>query len=135
MKDEQRGGAIAGLLAELRAHGGFTVDHRTAEPVRWGLAVCADPALTVRFPLAAWDHRAVDRWATDRSRHIAAHHLDDVHLGGWHDRQTEWVWLDIVHVLPQGARDRAHAMGIHHRQRAIFDLGQAAVVPLDGPRE
>ena len=116
----------------LEVTGGFTLHHRTGEPMREGVSVCADPTLTLRFHWSEWDDRRVDGWVRDRMPQLAMH---DTCLGGWLDSARN-VWLDVVHVFPIPRRREAVAVGHRLAQQAVFDLGQRRLVTLvpDGAR-
>jgi hypothetical protein len=132
-------GVEVGLAPRLhrlvRTSGGFTLHRHTARPVHHGIAVCADPAMALAFPLVEWHHDEVDQWV-DRCRH----HLsggrgapDDLHLGGWLEPRRRQVWLDVVRVFPTSAETQALALGRRLGQRAAFDLARSAVIPLAVP--
>ena len=53
------------MRALLLIEGGFTVDHRTGASVDAGLAVGAEPARTLTFPLARWSEDEVVPWLRD----------------------------------------------------------------------
>ena len=116
----------ARLRRLLEITGGFTLHHRTGEPMREGVSVCADPELTLRFPWADWDDDLVDDWVEARLPHLATH---DTFLGGWLDSARD-VWLDVVRVFPEHHRRAAVAFGRHLSQQAVFDLGERRLVPL-----
>ena len=128
-------GPASTLRHLLSARGGFTLHHRTGAQVDDGLAVCADPAVTVGFPLEHWVDEHVNAWVhrcRARAGEIGADAgggAADLHLGGWLDR-SGWVWLDVVRVFPARHHVAAVAFGRRHRQRAIFDLGRHEVVSL-----
>lgn len=121
-------GLIHRLRELLSSNGGFTLDPETAEPVSRGVAVCADPSLSVRFHLDDWSHHRVRQWL-ERCRVVLA---DDEargrYLGGWRLPGTDMVELDIVCVFPTVGQ--ARPLGECHRQVAMFDLADRAVVPL-----
>jgi hypothetical protein len=126
---------IASLASIVRAlverDRGFTVELRTGRPVPQGLAVCADPDLTLRLAPDGWDDAAVAEWIR-ACREVAVGRAD-LHLGGWHPRRDEEVHLDLVRVLPPERRSTARRLGLHHRQRAIFDLTAGSLVLLGLP--
>jgi hypothetical protein len=47
-------------------------------------------------------------------------------VGGWHDKETDTVWLDLVRVYAADQRDLAVRMGKRKNQIAIADLGAIA---------
>ncbi len=110
----------------LQIAGGFTLHHRTGEPLHEGVSVCADPARTLQFRLHAWDDALVDDWVAAQTPTLCR---EGVHLGGWLDAGSD-VWLDIVHVFPAHAHREALAFGRRLEQHAVFDLGRRCVVPL-----
>jgi hypothetical protein len=122
------------LLDRLRVllleEGGFTVDFHTARSVRVGLAVCADPTLTLRFRLHDWSDRRVLSWLRDCRRVVDVEPRPDLYLGGWHTAHSDHVYLDIVRVVPTEGQQVAEHMGRLHRQHALFDLARRALVPL-----
>jgi hypothetical protein len=122
---------VIGLLRRfVESAGGFTLHHRTGEPARDGVSVCADPEATLNFPLAAWDDAEVHHWfETWRARL----HGSDLHLGGWLDPATQQVWLDVVRVYPADRHREAVRMGRTHHQQAVFDLGRCQVLAVAGP--
>ena len=113
---------------DLKRNGGFTVDGRTGHPIQRGLAVCADPDVTLAFPVEEWNAAVVAGWWDRHRQGSARRHR--VHVGGWWDPHTGRVALDVVHVLPYAAHAFARAMGRRHRQQAMFDLGAHRLVCL-----
>jgi hypothetical protein len=113
---------------DLKRDGGFTLDGRTGRRIRRGLAVCADPGATFAFPLDDWNPVLVAGWLDRHGLH------GDIpprnHLGGWWDRRTGRVALDVVHVMPYTAGAIARAIGRRHHQQAMFDLGARRIVSL-----
>jgi len=124
-------GLAARLHGYLKNHGGFTVQLPSGDPVSDGVSVCADPGSTLRFPAAEWDTRRVARWLRQCEHRVTN---DAIHLGGWLDRCTNHIVLDLVIVFPDHLRDHAVAHGRHHRQRAAFDLTNDELIPLREPR-
>jgi hypothetical protein len=45
-----------------------------------------------------------------------------MHLGGWHDPESNKVYLDVTEVFPKGSLDAAMAAGTARNQIAITDL-------------
>ncbi|MGZ4758840.1 MAG: hypothetical protein ACXV5S_00770 [Acidimicrobiales bacterium] len=122
-------GPIARLRRFLEHTGGFTLHHRTGEPARHGVCVCADPSATLAFPMREWDDARVGSWvrrSTERLRD------SDLHLGGWLDPSTDVVWLDIVRIFPSHRHGEAVRAGRSLRQKAVFDLAEGRVLPLTG---
>lgn len=128
-------GPASWLRHLLAARGGFTLHPRTGDQLDDGLAVCADPAVTIGFPFEHWVDEQVNAWVqrcVERAGVTDPHDVSaapDLHLGGWLDR-SGWVWLDVVRVFPPRHHEAALAYGRQHRQRAIFDLGRHEVVSL-----
>lgn len=118
------------LHALLVADGGFTVDFRTARPVDAGLAVCADPARTLRFRLAEWSDPVIAGWLQDARCFVETGDRSDLYLGGWHAAHRDHVYLDVVRVVPADGQHLAETMGRLHRQHALFDLARRTLVPL-----
>lgn len=117
------------LHRQLARCGGFTLDRRSHRPLTAGVSVGADPGATLRVPWLQWDHHLVAGWVRchrDRRR------LDDLHLGGWLDPHRGDVWLDLVRVFPEDAREEALQVGLRHRQRAVFDIGAKTIWYLTG---
>lgn len=107
------------LHRQLARCGGFTLDHRSHRPLTAGVSVGADPSATLRMPWPHWDHHVVAAWV---HRHRERRRHDDLHLGGWLDPHRAEVWLDLVRVFPEHARDEALEVGRRHRQHAVFDI-------------
>jgi len=127
--DAEASGPGAHLRRFVESAGGFTVHHRTGQPLRDGVSVCADPGASLTFPLAEWDDDRVGTWfrsCLDRLRG------SDLHLGGWLDPTTGWVCLDIVRVYPSHRSREAVRLGRTHRQTAVFDLSRGRVLGLTG---
>lgn len=114
----------------LGTDAGFTIDVRTGCPVRTGLAVCADPALTVRVPLDDCDDDVFGSWLARIAPALSPRGVRDRYVGGWHARSTGVVHLDVVRVVPVERRHLAEMIGRRHRQHAIFDLAAMTLVPL-----
>jgi len=112
----------------LRAHGGFTLDHGSGEPLDRGVAVCAEPNQAWSFTFAEWTDEPVTEWIHAQERRLAE---GDVHLGGWLQREIGKVWLELVWVLPDRLQPAAMALGRLHGQHAVFDLGRRRLVPID----
>lgn len=120
----------AGLRRFIESAGGFTLHHHTGEPLRDGVSVCADPGATLSFPLGDWDDDRVAAWFRSCLDRVRGR---DLHLGGWLDPTTGWVFLDVVRVYPPHRRGEAVHLGRAHRQKAVFDLGQGRVLGLAEP--
>ena len=127
LADDELVERLHGLLV---ADGGFTVDFRTACPVDAGLAVCADPARTLRFRLAEWSGPVILGWLQDTRRFVESGGRLDLYLGGWHAAHRDHVYLDVVRVVPADGQHLAETMGRLHRQHALFDLARRTLVPL-----
>lgn len=125
---------VALLRARLTTFGGFTVEHRRGRPARSGVAVCADPGLTLRFPWLRWDDAGVAGWVTRSRWAISRRTATGLCLGGWLDPASGLVWLDVVQVVPADDAGRARALAAHHAQRAVFDLDAGRVLTLGGMR-
>jgi hypothetical protein len=122
-------GPIAGLRRFLEHAGGFTLHHRTGEPVRRGVSVCADPSAALAFPMRDWDDAAVESWLRTSIERLRG---SDLHLGGWLDPATGMVWLDIVRIYPAHRRGEAERAGRTLQQKAVFDLAAGRVLALVG---
>ena len=127
-------GPIARLRRFLEHAGGFTLHHRTGEPARDGVSVCADPAAALAFPMSDWDDDRVDSWVRTSMERLDG---SDLHLGGWLDPTTNVVWLDIVRIFPSHRHHEALRAGRSAQQKAVFDLGEGQVLALSnlGPVE
>jgi hypothetical protein len=124
------------LWRRLAVHDGFTVDPRSGDPVTAGLAVCADPARSVRVPWEACDGDRVASWVAMALRHLrpTGIGLPPLRLGGWRDRRRDEVHLDLVVVVPAHEYDHARWLAQRHRQRALFDLGGQRLVRIEVSR-
>ncbi len=89
---------MARLYHCLVSAGGFTLHHRTGQPIERGVAVCAAPGLGLSCPLSAWRAEEIARWLEARRADLDG---GSVHLGGWIDPRTDHVWLDLVTVVPE----------------------------------
>jgi len=108
-------------------HGGFTMRLRSYEPVASGICVCTQPSRSISFPRDQWDDEIVDGWvmaAASRPLWRATT------IGGWLDRTSDTVWLDLVRVVPTPLRQLAFLLGRAARQHCVFDLerGQTFLV-------
>ena len=118
------------LRARLVADGGFTVDPCCARPVRSGVAVCVYPAMTLSFRFTEWSDHVVLGWVRSSRRFVRAAAYDDLYLGGWHVPDRDHIHLDLVRVMAPQRRRVAERVGRLHRQRAVFDLAEGALIPL-----
>ena len=76
-----------------------------------------------------WDHNRVASWI----RHHAGRLVhNDLHLGGWLDRDANEVWLDLVRVYPESHRHQALLTGLRHQQHSVFDIGARTLLCLAG---
>jgi len=122
-------GPIGLLRRFVESAGGFTLHHRTGEPARAGVSVCATPEASLSFPLSAWDDAEVAAWFHTWAARIRG---SDLHLGGWLDPVTQWVSLDVVRVYPPHRRHDAVHQGRALHQKAVFDLGQGQALAVAG---
>jgi hypothetical protein len=124
------GELVGRLRARLVAEGGFTVDPCCARPVRSGVAVCVYPAMTVSFRFTDWSDHVVLGWVRSSRRFVRATGYEDLYLGGWHMPDRDHVHLDLVRVMAPQWRHVAERVGRWHRQRAVFDLAEGALIPV-----
>jgi hypothetical protein len=115
------------LRARIERDGGFTLDIATGQPADDGISVAAGRSIAMTFPQHEWCDRSVERWL-----HEAAHHrpLRRSHLGGWLDRSTGYIWLDLVWVIDRRLAPLAPIIGRALRQHCVFDLTRGTAVPL-----
>ena len=117
----------AALRRALESDGGFTLRLRSGEPVSDGICVATHPGRALSFPRADWSDRRVDEWisavATEPSWRARC-------IGGWIDRSSDTVWLDVVHVMPRPCRRLAMAMARWSNQHCVFDLARHEAVPV-----
>lgn len=119
------------LRSQVHRDGGFTIDARNGGTVGHGLAVCAEPALSLEFAWERWRDDLVGAWLDDRRRWIVDAAATGLHLGGWLDGGG-CVHLDVVRVFPGERLGDACALARRHGQRAIFDLTRRALIALEG---
>lgn len=119
----------ADLRMALAAGRGFTIAYPSGEPVREGLAVCAEPCWAMQFPAGLWDDHWVGSWLGHCTERLGR---GDVCVGGWLD-DDDRVWLDLVRVYPADLDVEARRAGRRTRQHAGFDLGRQRLLVLDGP--
>ena len=124
---------VARMRALLVADRGFTIDLVWARPVHAGLAVCAEPSRSLRFPFDRWSDRVVSDWLSDITAHVRRSGSRGSYLGGWRPSGSGQVYLDLVRVVPTEARQCAEQLGRAYRQRAMFDLDRRTLVPLRPP--
>lgn len=97
---------------------GFTVQPVRGTVPRSGYAVAAAPE-------HGWSIRG-DRFSAHHLRHFvrvhAVHfaHEPRLHAGGWYDRRTGRVHLDLTIV--EHDHDRALALARHHGELGVYDL-------------
>jgi hypothetical protein len=115
------------LEEQLADQGGFTLDHRSGRWACAGLAVCAEPGLTLRFSWPPWPSEVVHDWVARGVGYIERRPDAELHLGGWFDAHTQTVSLDVVRVVPATSVQRVRAIGRRHGQTAFFDLAAGSV--------
>lgn len=107
--------------------GGFTVGHLDGRPAEQGISVCTRPSRSLSFAWQEWDDRMVDAWLAARS---AEYGWRWRYIGGWLDRRTDQVWLDVVRIVPARYPAVANLMGRAMQQHCVFDLGRGETVRL-----
>ncbi len=117
----------AALRRVLDADGGFTLRLRSGERVSDGICVATDPGRALTFARAEWCDRRVDEWITAVSTKPVWRARC---IGGWIDRRTDTVWLDVVHVVPRPCRRLAMTMARWSNQHCVFDLARNEAVPV-----
>ena len=117
------------LRALIDLRGGFTVDPRSGTAVRRGVSVCLDPDLSMSFERSAWHDDTISAWLAIRTGSLGR---GGRFLGGWLDRRTDRVWLDVVRVLPGPARPLAVALARRRGQHCVYDLGRRQLVVTGG---
>ena len=113
------------LRALIDDQGGFTLDPRSGRAVRRGVSVCLDPDLSISFARGAWHDETIGDWLATRAISLAQSRR---FLGGWFDRRTDRVWLDVVRVLPGPARPVAVALARRRGQHCVYDLSRRQLV-------
>ncbi|HEY1279494.1 MAG TPA: hypothetical protein VGF22_07465 [Acidimicrobiales bacterium] len=93
------------------------------------MSVCLDPDLSMSFARSAWRDDSIGDWLAVRSGSLAQNHR---FLGGWFDRRTDRVWLDVVRVLPGLARPVAVALARRRGQHCVYDLGRRQLLLTGG---
>jgi hypothetical protein len=111
----------------LDTHGGFTLRLRSGEAVRDGICVATSPAQALTFARSEWCDRRVDEWIVTVSTQPM---WRAGCIGGWIDRSTDTVWLDMVRVVPRPCRRLAMTMARWSRQHCVFDLARNEAVPV-----
>lgn len=111
----------------LDAHGGFTLDPRSGEPIRRGLSVCLDPARARTFRRAAWSDLIVSHWLQEHTTELRR---AGRFVGGWLDPERGEVCLDVVRVVPRLARPAAVLLARQRGQRSVYDLYANRLVPV-----
>jgi hypothetical protein len=81
------------------------------------------------FARSAWHDETIGDWLKVRAGSLGRHRR---FLGGWLDRRSERVWLDVVHVLPGAARPVAVVLARRQGQHCVYDLGRRQVVLTGG---
>ncbi|MGM0386108.1 MAG: hypothetical protein ACQERF_09040, partial [Actinomycetota bacterium] len=123
-------GDAARLSDDLRAPGGgFTVSHRTGEPVTEGFAVGVRPDRNVNLGVEKTSPEVVQRYA-DRNLDV----LDQPghHVGGWNLGERADLDLSRVFDNEEDALRLARDLG----EEAIYDLGRQMTIPTGaGPRD
>jgi hypothetical protein len=116
----------AALRELIETDGGFTIDLRTGQPVPCGISVCTRPSSSLVFAWADWDDVGVAMWLGGSARLAPA----TGYLGGWLDKRTHEVWLDLVSVVAPAFRHAAFALARTMRQHGVFDLERMELVDL-----
>jgi hypothetical protein len=117
------------LRRMIDTEGGFTVDLRSGRAVGHGISVCSRPWRALCFPRHEWDDAVVDAWLATNID-VGAHRAR--HVGGWLDRRSDHVWLDLVHVLKPGLRPVAFVVARALQQHCVFDLDRRELVVVGG---
>ena len=123
------GGAAASRALSDACENGFTIDARTGFMPTTGFGVAIGGA-EQRIPIA----RMTQAKLTGICNKYVAAHADALavrgnHFGGWLDKATGTLYLDVSRVFAsQGA---ATAFGRQSGQKAIFDLKNKVTIPIE----
>ena len=115
---------LRGLLAR---RGGFTLAPATGALLAVGIAVGAEPAAALSFPLDAWDDARVDGWL---AVHLPVAMASGLYVGGWLEWTHRRVSFDLVRVFDPHHRHRALTFGRVAGQRAVYDLARRELLHL-----
>lgn len=115
---------LRGMFARVhKPDGGFTYQPRIHFEPRTGYVVSV-------YPERSWAKRVNQMTMLDIAKFMV-HNIDllkknDHYLGGWHDRKSHKVFLDVSIVV--GSAARAHELALRHDQKAYYDLSKGTSV-------
>lgn len=115
-------GPDAKLVQTIRKAGGATLDFKNnMAPIKSGFAVAVRPEAAAVFPMNSVGKRLIKEWLTKNKELLSR---PDFHVGAWHDKKTNKVWLDVTRVYPNTPKGRSLAMRAagRHKQIAIYHL-------------
>jgi DNA topoisomerase-1 len=118
----------ADLAGAVFSNGGFTYDPIGDQFPTEGVAV-AVPGHSVILTEDAFRADAATAIA-DYLRQMRADGVEDLMIGGWHDKEHGEVVLDRVEVVE--TRDEAMRLGADRGEQAVFDLATLEEIPTGG---
>lgn len=122
--------ATAWVRRAVRTAGGFTVNRMTGEMPKEGIAVAHPPQHSLVLSLKDLsDSKKVDRWLKRKRAMLSQ---PNTYLGGWLDKSSKKVYIDVVEVFPPDQKEAAIAAGRKRNQLAVFDLGSFEEIPTGG---
>lgn len=103
----------------IKTSGGFTIDDRTTQDVTDGYAVGAFPAHSAVLDATTVTSQQIAEWMTKQQSLLRDPRIV---VGGWHDKESGKVGLDLVRVYRPDQRDLALAVGRKRNQISIANL-------------
>ncbi len=116
------------LFRETRMSGGFTWGH--SGKVADGFSVSVYPEVSQVIHFSEFNSRTIEEYTV---KNAALLMNPNAALGGWHDKETDNVWLDVVVI--EHDEETAVKLAIENNQIAIFDLSTGTEIPTGGTGE